>query len=53
VVDNFPYSYPYPYKIRKQLCSDGIIANRILQRDYEFDNLSLAVSVILCRKVIG
>lgn len=35
------------YRLRKQLESDGTIANRIFQRDYEFNAPSAASAVVM------
>lgn len=53
VVDKFQLNYPNAYRLREQLCSDGIIVNRIFQADYEFDSVSLAASIILGRNARG
>lgn len=46
-------NYPNAYRLREKLCSDGTIINGVFQNDYEFDSISLAVSLILGRNARG
>lgn len=53
VVEKFELNYPNAYRLREQLCTDGIILNGVFQSDYEFDSISLAASLILGRNARG
>ena len=53
VVEKFEINYPNAYKLRGNLCRDGIIVGGIFQSDYEFDSISLAASLILGRNARG
>lgn len=53
VVENFSIQSPNGFRLRENLYWEGIIVNGIFQRDYEFENISLAASLVLGRNARG
>lgn len=52
-VSSFESYYPNAYSLRKQLIEYGIIQNNIFTKDYGFQSLSLADSVVIGRAANG
>lgn len=54
-IDSFLFqeNYPHAFELRNKLCNVGIIVNNIFQKDYSFDSISLAASIVLGRSASG
>lgn len=53
IVDNFKNNYPDAYVLRNQLCLDSTIVDGVFQKNYEFDNPSIAAQLICGKNVLG
>ncbi len=53
VVEKFPVTSPNGFRLRENLCREGVIVDGIFQKDYELENISLAASLVLGRNARG